>query len=41
MEGEISGIILVVAFAAAAALCALLTLKLWRAGSAGQHQRVD
>lgn len=41
MEGEVSGIILVVAFAATAALCAMLTLKLWRAGSAGQHPRRD
>jgi hypothetical protein len=35
MEGEVTGIILVMAFAAAATTCAMLTLRLWRAGSAG------
>jgi hypothetical protein len=34
MEGGISGIILIAAFAAAATSCAMLMRRLWRAGSA-------
>ncbi len=35
MEGVLSGIVLVAAFAAVAVLCAILALKLYRAGAAG------
>jgi hypothetical protein len=35
MEGDISGIILIVAFAAVATSGAVLMLRLWRASSAG------
>jgi hypothetical protein len=34
MEGALSGIVLVAVFAAVAALCAILAVKLYRAGSA-------
>jgi hypothetical protein len=41
MEGEVSGIVLVVAFALAAFTCALLILRLWRAGAAESRPRRD
>jgi hypothetical protein len=41
MEGEVSGIILAVAFALAAIWCAMLMLRLWRAGSAGSRPPHD
>ena len=39
MEGDFSGIILVAAFAVIVGACAMLTLKLWRTGSAGPDPR--
>ncbi len=39
MEGDLSGIILVAALAVIAGACAMLTLKLWRTGSAGRDPR--
>ena len=39
MEGDLSGIILVAAFAVIAGACAMLALKLWRTGSAGHDPR--
>src|ERR1700729_2188647 len=35
MDGKVSGVILIAAFLLAAGMCAILALKLWRAGSAG------
>jgi hypothetical protein len=39
MAGEVSGVILVAAFAVIAGACAILTLKLWRTGSGPQPPR--
>jgi hypothetical protein len=39
MEGVLSGIVMVVAFAAAAGLGALLIVKLYRAGSPGEPRQ--
>jgi len=39
MEGVLSGIVLIAAFAAVAALCAILTVKLYRAGSRGEPRQ--
>jgi hypothetical protein len=36
MDGKVSGVILVAAFLLAAGMCAMLALKLWRAGAAGR-----
>jgi hypothetical protein len=38
MNGYLSGIVLVAALVAAGALCALLTLRLWRVVGPGQRR---
>jgi hypothetical protein len=41
MQGEITGVILVVAFAAAALCCAVLAAKLWRSAAASGRRPPD
>jgi len=41
MESRVSGFILVAAFAVAALCCALLLLRLWRAGGAASRPPRD
>jgi hypothetical protein len=41
MQGEITGVILVVAFAAAALCCAVLAAKLWRSAGASDRRPPD
>jgi hypothetical protein len=41
MESEVSGIILVAAFAVAALSCVLLMIRLWRAGGAASRPPRD
>jgi hypothetical protein len=41
MQGEITGVILVLVFAAVALLCAVLVAKLWRAAAAPDRRQPD